>query len=80
MLTMKDGGGVRTYSTLLILRELMAEIALAEYYLADEVLSAAPQPLEIPGDWIPRAYKNETFLSYLPCQYFDYIAGTSTGG
>lgn len=76
----KDGGGVRTYSTLLILRDLMAEIALAEFNLADEVSNSAPQPLGVPGDWIPRAYKNETSLNYHPCYYFDYIAGASTGG
>lgn len=77
---MKDGGGVRTYSTLLILRHLMAEIALAEYKLADEVTNSAPQISGEAGDWIPKAYKNETSQNYHPCNYFDYIAGASTGG
>jgi hypothetical protein len=77
---MKDGGGVRTWSTLLILRHLMAEIALAEYLLADDVSDSPSQPLGVSGNWIPRAYKNETALNYHPCYYFDYIAGASTGG
>lgn len=77
---MTDGGGVRTWSTLLILRNLMAEIALAEYVLADAVSHSPPQPLGVPGDWIPRAHKNETSLNYHPFHYFDYIAGASTGG
>lgn len=58
----------------------MAEIAFAEYHLADAVLHSDPQPLGVPGDWFPRAYKTESSLNYHPCHYFDYIAGASTGG
>jgi patatin-like phospholipase/acyl hydrolase len=47
-----DGGGVRGLSSLLILRELMEEIAR-------------------------RKRSTETPL---PCEYFDLIGGTSTGG
>jgi len=47
-----DGGGVRGLSSLLILRELMEEIARREK-----------------SDNTP-----------LPCDYFDLIGGTSTGG
>lgn len=77
---MKDGGGIRTYSSLLILRHIMAEIALAEYKLADQASDSAPQRLAEAGDWIPKAYKSETFQHYHPCHYFDYIGGASTGG
>jgi len=48
-----DGGGVRGLSTLLILRELMKELAPEE-----------KDPYRLPK----------------PCDYFDMIAGTSTGG
>lgn len=58
----------------------MAEVALAEYKLADEVADSAPQLSGEAGDWIPKAYKNETFQNYHPCFYFDYITGTFTGG
>lgn len=77
---MKDGGGVRTYSTLLILRHLMSEIALAEYNLAEQASDSALQRPEAAGDWIPKAYKSETVQNHHPCYYFDYIAGASTGG
>ncbi|KAF8533669.1 hypothetical protein BDD12DRAFT_702439, partial [Trichophaea hybrida] len=53
-----DGGGIRGYSNLLILKALMERIAVIEdrehYSIAGE---------------LP-----------LPCHYFDYIFGTSTGG
>lgn len=58
----------------------MAEIALAEYLLAKENPTPTPQLFGSKGDWIPKAYKQETFLNYQPCDYFDYIAGASTGG
>ena len=50
--TVRDGGGVRGISSLLILEDIMEKIR------------------EIKGlDQIPR-----------PCEYFDLIGGTSTGG
>jgi patatin-like phospholipase/acyl hydrolase len=47
-----DGGGVRGLSSLLILKEIMAEIGRSA----------------------------ETQRDPLPCEYFDLIGGTSTGG
>jgi patatin-like phospholipase/acyl hydrolase len=47
-----DGGGVRGLSELVILRELMEDIA------SDQSLASTPKP----------------------CDYFDLIGGTSTGG
>lgn len=54
-----DGGGIRGYSSLLILEELMKRIAAWE--------------LKLNG-------KNISVEKLLPCHYFDYIWGTSTGG
>lgn len=48
-----DGGGIRGFSSLLILKEVMRGIA-----------RRSDQPHETP----------------LPCEYFDLIGGTSTGG
>src|SRR5271170_3400696 len=47
-----DGGGVRGLSSLLILREIMAEIRR----------------------------RTRATIAPLPCEYFDLIGGTSTGG
>ena len=58
----------------------MSEIALAEYKLADQASDSASQRSGGAEDWIPKAYKSETFQNYHPCYYFDYIAGASTGG
>jgi len=54
-----DGGGVRGFSSLLIVRELMHEV---QRILVDNRKAKT-------GDKLP-----------LPCQYFDLICGTSTGG
>ncbi|KAF2622109.1 FabD/lysophospholipase-like protein [Macroventuria anomochaeta] len=55
-----DGGGVRGLSSLMVLRDLMQNIALEE-----KRLGRRPQ-----GD----------HESLRPCDYFDLIGGTSTGG
>lgn len=64
-----DGGGIRGYSSLLILQQLMHEVAECERRLQKE---EGP----VPGS--ERKEFNEHEL--LPCHYFDYIYGTSTGG
>jgi hypothetical protein len=64
-----DGGGIRGYASLLILQRLMHEIAECERRLQDEL---GPVP-----DSTRRTF-NENEL--LPCHYFDYMYGTSTGG
>lgn len=59
-----DGGGIRGYSSLLILKALMKEIAIWESKLeAEQGGSKTFEEGEL-----------------LPCLYFDYIFGTSTGG
>lgn len=71
-LTQIDGGGIRGYSSLLILERLMESCAYEELQenrkLRDrreldlQPTSSAPDPLE---SRLP-----------LPCHYFDYIVGT----
>lgn len=64
-----DGGGIRGYSSLLILKQLMHEVAECERRLQRD---EGP----VPGS--TRHEFNEDEL--LPCHYFDYMYGTSTGG
>lgn len=72
-----DGGGIRGYSSLIILRALMKEIALVEQTLEPHALSSAHTD-RIDPDIIPDHVLQKG--QYLPCHYFDYIAGTSVGG
>jgi patatin-like phospholipase/acyl hydrolase len=55
-----DGGGVRGLTSLYILKEIMAEVAL----------KAPVDPFADPNS--PKVFR--------PCDYFDIICGTSTGG
>lgn len=64
-----DGGGIRGYSSLLILQQLMHEVAECELRLQKELGPVAGSQ---------RRDFNEDQL--LPCHYFDYMYGTSTGG
>jgi patatin-like phospholipase/acyl hydrolase len=61
-----DGGGIRGYSSLLILEALMKEIADVENV----------QELSIPASQRRKFDAKEL----LPCHYFDFMYGTSTGG
>ncbi|KIX04444.1 uncharacterized protein Z518_05312 [Rhinocladiella mackenziei CBS 650.93] len=72
-----DGGGIRVYSSLVILRALMKEIENIEKNLKPEALSSAATD-RISRKDIPDHVFGEG--KYLPCHYFDYIGGTSTGG
>ena len=70
-----DGGGVRVYSSLLILKEIMETIIRQEKSYLDETTKiygpaeSSCHPLE--------ASKADVWL---PCHYFDYIGGAGSGG
>ena len=71
---MKDGGGVRGYSSLVILEALMQKIEQLErtdggHGPAVTCSSAYPWNIEHGGD-----------STFYPAHYFDYVAGASTGG
>lgn len=77
-----DGGGVRGYYSLLLLSYLMKHIHKAEELL-DEPRSpththnlSSFSPCEQPRD---SSYSPTPESRFLPCHYFDYISGTSTG-
>jgi hypothetical protein len=79
-----DGGGIWGYSSLLILAKLMREIRDLEMALIPAARTSSDSPL-IEGPISPRATERSSLTSshthdFLPCHYFDYIAGTSTGG
>ncbi|MCJ1345701.1 hypothetical protein MMC31_003910 [Peltigera leucophlebia] len=99
-----DGGGVRAYSTLLIIRELMEVIAQIEqqdmipanssatpFSLSfeqeeaanhDSTRMAGLSPITSPITSVSKKTPDTGDISsrFLPCHYFDYIGGTSTGG
>lgn len=88
-----DGGGVRGLGSLLILQELMNKVGDEEKRLdredgcAESSFSPClykPRALtDSSEDGIPSATNSEGLPNsslYLPCHYFNYAAGTSTGG
>ena len=96
-LTKTDGGGIRGYSTLLIIQELMKAIGVQEQIFGprkkDEYQGRASSSLYPVRPLINAVRGNQQVDSgvsqnevdsptrlWLPCHYFDYMAGTSTGG
>ncbi|KAK0729536.1 acyl transferase/acyl hydrolase/lysophospholipase [Lasiosphaeris hirsuta] len=74
-----DGGGVRGYSSLLILKRLMEEIQRIELEL--NLNATASAFYEWQGAVSYQGHDPHAADGvYLPCHYFDYMAGTSTGG
>ncbi|KAH7394188.1 acyl transferase/acyl hydrolase/lysophospholipase [Phaeosphaeria sp. MPI-PUGE-AT-0046c] len=69
-----DGGGVRGLSSLVILSALMKVIQREEVKFNEHIKSSADSPLL---ESVPDSVKGS---EYLPCHYFDFICGTSTGG
>jgi hypothetical protein len=73
---------VRGYSSLLILKELMSIVGRRERAANPQAESSHhPRPYALPtGSHGPPPGDESLSFKYLPCHYFDYIAGTSTGG
>ncbi len=85
-----DGGGIRGYSSLLILRALMKAIGEIERKWPSDPAESSFHPLKPPSvdsdalHGYPRIntrhIERNATSPWLPCHYFDYMAGTSTGG
>ncbi|MCJ1381385.1 hypothetical protein MMC17_004495 [Xylographa soralifera] len=79
-----DGGGIRGLSSLLILSELMKRIEGLEHLVEPRATASTDSPLIEPGRMKAGRAKFPTQTrsssDFRPCHYFDYIAGTSTGG
>ncbi|KUL88036.1 hypothetical protein ZTR_03872 [Talaromyces verruculosus] len=87
-LRLADGGGVRGFASLLLLEALMREIARVEKdeLLLNSILSDIPgaDTTPAPSSFYPfetsLSSKEAESLPYLPCHYFDFVAGSGTGG
>ena len=82
-----DGGGIRGYSALLIIKQIMEAIKEIEMNYragsdgpADSSYHPLPSnPQHVVGTRVPEEDERQS-AKWLPCHYFDYMAGTSTGG
>lgn len=87
-----DGGGIRGYASLLILEELMRQILAVEHELDDKLDRLGNGKGNGNGDGNGNGNGNgngavgnnrrrpRDMQLPLPCHYFNYIIGTSTGG
>ncbi|KAL8725338.1 MAG: hypothetical protein Q9181_006448 [Wetmoreana brouardii] len=75
-----DGGGVRGYSSLLLLKRLMDEVAILEKHYNPKANTSAFSPLIDLKSLYSDPMMKELQNTYRPCHYFDYIGGSSTGG
>lgn len=84
-----DGGGIRGYYSLLILKLLMTMVKIFEQSFTDGNGVESPadssfwphnQPLHVSHTTLSGDSEHVSRNDYLPCHYFDTISGTSTGG
>jgi hypothetical protein len=97
-----DGGGIKGFSSLVILRTIMEKVK--ELEMQQDARSSYdpednpgcinhPRPsISLTQSRRPSVFRKKSTVSstvretpkchcaYLPCHYFDYIGGTSTGG
>ena len=78
-----DGGGIRGYSSLVIMQALMEKIEKIERgrdrNATSSIYSSALDPLDFETCAAPTP-STVPIAGYWPCHYFDYIAGVGTGG
>ncbi len=76
-----DGGGVRGLSSLIILDRIMTYVSQYEEKKDRNARGSAYSPLfdSSVGDSATPGFDEQDSQKYLPCHYFDYIGGTSTG-
>lgn len=78
-----DGGGIRAYSSLVIVQALMKRVGEIEQLRVPEapssICSSAVVPLDDELCTAPTS-SAKPISGYWPCHYFDYIAGVGTGG
>jgi hypothetical protein len=67
---------VLAYSSLIVLKALMDRIRKIEQTQKSRAKSSADSPL-FDNESDAKYFRND---AYIPCHYFDYIAGTSIGG
>lgn len=58
----------------------MVEVANVESDMANDAIKFPPQPLAALESRVSAASTPASPLTFHPCQHFDYIGGTSTGG
>ncbi|KAL8703259.1 MAG: hypothetical protein Q9201_003565 [Fulgogasparrea decipioides] len=75
-----DGGGIRGYSSLLLLKRLMDDVAILEKHYNPKANTSAFSPLIDSTSFYSDPVMKELQNTYRPCHYFDYIGGSSTGG
>ncbi|GAW17106.1 hypothetical protein ANO14919_065560 [Xylariales sp. No.14919] len=75
-----DGGGVRGYWSLLVLQHLMRAIREIETN-QDGATRSSFHPCKKPDNvsHLSNLLNQTEYTPFLPCHYFDYIGGTSTG-